>query len=143
MDPPVVHFYESIALFRESPVMRRHEQGHSLCGCDIEQKLENRGTGLFVEGTSGLVGEQDFRVVHQRAAKGGALAFAARELLNSLTETVSEADPFCKLIQPFFCCAAAGAGSDRRNEAVLFESEIGNEIVKLEDEPDFVSQKQQ
>jgi hypothetical protein len=142
MDPPVMHLYESIALFRESPVMRRHEQCHTLCGCDIKQKLEDRGAGLFIEGTSGLVGEQDFRVVHQRAAEGSALAFAARELLNSLTETVSEADPFCKLMEASLCCAAVGSGSDRRNEAVLFESEIGNEIVKLEDEPDFVSQKQ-
>ena len=37
--------------------------------------------------------------------------------------------------------AAADAGGDGRDEAVLFEREIGDEVVELEDEADLVAQE--
>ena len=53
----------------------------------------------FVERAGGLVGEQDARVVHQRAAEGGALAFAAGELLDATVEAMAEAGAVGEMLE--------------------------------------------
>ena len=141
IDPPVVHLDESIAAVGEAAIVRGHQQRDAFVGGDVEQKLKDGGAGVLVERAGGLVGEQNFGVVHQRAADGGALAFAAGELLDFLIQPMREAGALGQFVQALVGEGAIGAGGDGGDEAVLCEREIGDEVVKLEDETDLVAQK--
>jgi hypothetical protein len=110
-------------------------------GRDIEQELKDGGAGVFVERAGWLVGKQDFGVVHQSANNGGALAFAAGELLDFLMEAVREAGTLGKMMESLIGEDAVGAGGHGRDKAVFRQGEIWNEVVKLEDEADFVAEQ--
>ena len=120
--------------------MGGHQEGNAFVGCNIEKELKDRGAGLLVERTGGFVCEQDSGVVHERAANGGALAFATGELLDFLVEAVGEAGAVREMLQALIGEGAIGSGGNGGNEAVFLEGEVGDEIVKLEDEADFVAQ---
>ena len=79
--------------------MSGHQQRHTFGGGHIEQKFKDGCAGVFVEGAGRLVGEQDFRVVHQGAAERGALTFAAGKLLNTLIETMAQTGAIGELVQ--------------------------------------------
>src|ERR1039457_2636372 len=143
IDPPIVHLYQAVALLGQAAIVGGHKQGDALGSCDVEQKLKDRRAGLFVERTGGLVGEKDFRTIHQRAAKCGALALPAGELLDAVAEAMGEAGAVGKLAEALLRGVAVGSGGDRGNEAILFERQVGNEVVQLEDETDFVAQEAQ
>ena len=96
---------------------------------------------MLVERTGRFIGEKNFGVIHQRAANCGALAFAAREFLNLLIEPVRETGTFGEMLQALVGKRAIGSGRHRGNETVFREGEVGNEIVKLKHESDFVAQQ--
>jgi hypothetical protein len=140
MDPPVVHFNDTIAAAGEGAVVRGHDEGDAFGGDDFEEEIEDDGAGLFVERAGGLIGEKDRRAVHESSAEGGALALAAREFLDARVKAVSEAGAFGELVQAGASGGAIDASGHGGDEAVLFEREIGDEVVELEDETDFVTQ---
>jgi hypothetical protein len=140
MDPPVVHFNDTIAAAGEGAVVRGHDEGDAFGGDDFEEEIEDDGAGLFVERAGGLIGEEDGRAVHESSAEGGALALAAGELLDARVKAVSEAGAFGELVQAGTSGGAIDASGDGGDEAVLFEREIWDEVVELKDEADFVTQ---
>jgi hypothetical protein len=140
-DPPIVHLDETIAAGGEGAVMSGHDEGDAFGGGDVEEQLKDGGAGGFVEGAGGLVGEQDAGVVHEGAAEGGALALATGELLDAVVEAVAEAGAVGELFEAGLGGGVADAGGDGGDEAVFFEGEIGDEVVELEDEADFVAQE--
>ena len=62
-----------------------------------EQLAERCGRGV-VEGAGGFVGEQQLRLVDERADDGHALTFATTELSGTMMQSFREADAF---EQPF------------------------------------------
>ena len=123
--------------------MRRHHQGYSLGGHKFEQQLKHLSAGCFVERTCGFVCQQDLRPVHQRPAERGALALAAGQLLDAVAEARREAGTLRKLLQSLLCGAAVCPGCDGWNQAILFEREPGNQIMKLKDEAHLVAEQAQ
>src|ERR1019366_8096295 len=143
MNLSIAHFQNTIAALGETTIMRGHQQSHAFGGDHIEQQLKHYRAGVFIERAGGLIGKQDLRLVHQRATECGALAFAARQLLDALAETMAEARAIVKLTKPSLCDAAIGSRGDTGNEAVLLQREIGNEVVELKNESHLVAQQAQ
>ena len=79
--------------------------------------------------------------VHQGAAEGGALALAAGELLDAAVEAMADAGAVGEVLRRACAEARLSAGGDGGDEAVLFQREVGDEVVELEDEADFVAQE--
>jgi hypothetical protein len=140
-DPPIVHLDETIAAGGESAVMGGHDEGDAFGGGDVEEQLKDGGAGGFVEGAGGLVGEQDGGVVHEGSAEGGALALASGELLDAAVEAVAETGAVGELLEAGVGGGVADARGDGGDEAVFFQGEVGDEVVELEDEADFVAQE--
>src|ERR1017187_6946656 len=139
MNPPIVYFQEAVAAVGKAAIVRGHQQGYAFSSGHVEQELKDSCAGLLIEGTGGFVSEQNFGSVHQSAAKRGALTLTPRELLNAMTEAMTETCAIGELVKTLKCNAATGSSSNGGNEAVFFESEIGNQVVKLKDEADFVA----
>jgi hypothetical protein len=79
-------------------------------------------------------------MVHQRSAESGTLALTAGQLLNAAVETMAKASAVGEFLKTSAGGGATDAGSYRGDETVLLEREIGDQIVELEDETDFVAQ---
>ena len=143
MNPPVVHLQQAVAARGQTAIMRGHHQSHALGGDNLQQQIEDRAARLFIERAGRLVGQQNLWPVHQRAAERGALALAAGELLDAMAEAMREAGALGKLMQARLRGAAIDARGHRGNKAVLFQRQIGNEVVELKDEAHLVAQKAQ
>jgi hypothetical protein len=140
-DSPIEHFDEAIAAAGEGAVVGGHDEGNAFGADDVEEELKDGGAGFLVERAGGFVGEEDAGEVHEGAAEGGALAFAAGELLDSMMEAVREAGAVGELVEAGEGRGARDAGGDGGDEAILFEGEVGDEVVHLEDETDFVAEE--
>jgi hypothetical protein len=49
MNPPIVHFQQPVAAFRQNAIVRGHHQAHSLRRHKVEQQFENLNTGSFIQ----------------------------------------------------------------------------------------------
>ena len=88
-----------------------HEHDRA-CAAVVErlQQREDLARRAAVEVPGRLVGEQDLRVVGERARDRHALLFAARELLRPVRLPAAEAD----LLEQVACAAVAIARAQRR-----------------------------
>jgi hypothetical protein len=143
MDFSIVHLQELIAALGETAIVRCHQQSDSLGGNNVEQEGKYGCARLFIERSSGFVGEQDLRSVHQRATERGALPFAARKFLYALMQAMTEARALGQLTEAILSVVAIRASSDRGDKTIFFESEVRNKVMQLEDKPDFVAKQAQ
>ena len=114
----------------------RDEHDRRLAGAvDVEQQIDDRVPGRAVEVAGRLVGQQDRRVVGERARDRHALLLAARELRRIVMARGRAARP-----RPAGVVArAAGvrhAGNLHRHEHVLERGQRRQQVEELEDEPD-------
>jgi hypothetical protein len=136
-----MHFDETIAAVGESAVVRGHQESDAFVRGDVEKKLKDGGAGVLVERTGGLVGQQNFRVVHQCAADCGTLSFTAGELLNFLIEAVGEAGSLSQFLKSLVGEGAICSGCHGRYEAVFRKGKVGDEIVELKYEAYFMTEQ--
>jgi hypothetical protein len=136
-----MHFDETIAAVGESAVVRGHQESDAFVRGDVEKKLKDGGAGVLVERTGGLVGQQNFRVVHQCAADCGTLSFTAGELLNFLVEAMGEAGSLSELLQALVGEGAIRCGCHGGDEAVFREGKVRDEIVELKYEAYFMAEQ--
>jgi hypothetical protein len=136
-----VHFDEAIATVGKAAIVCGHQQRDTFIGGNVEKELKYGRAGVFVERAGGFVGQQDFGVVHERTADGRTLTFATGELLNLLIQAVGESGALGKKMQSLVGEDAIGSRSYGRDQAILSERQVGDEVVKLEDETDFVTKQ--
>jgi hypothetical protein len=143
MNLSIVHLQQPVTAVSQAAVVRGHYQGHGLICCQIEQKIEHLRASAFIQRAGGLVCQQDSGFVHQCAAESGSLALSAGELLNALPEPMCEPGAIGELAQAFASDASIRACGNRRDEAIFFKREIGNQVVQLKDEAHLVTEKAQ
>jgi hypothetical protein len=97
---------------------------------------EHLRRSLGVEGAGGLVGEQQARIVGERAGERDALALSARQRRRTARRPVPEADLREELVRAPLALRTAPAAADHRHLHVLGRREHRHEVVELEDEPD-------
>jgi hypothetical protein len=106
----------------------------------LAQEGEQLGAGLRVQRTGRLVGEHDLRSRRQGAGRGDPLLLAAGELGGSVREPVRQTDGVHDGLHP------RGVGSSARDLHrqcdVLRGRHRGQQVERLEDEPDPVTSQQ-
>jgi len=118
-----------------------HQESYAFRAGEVEQQVENCSASAFVERAGGFVGQQNLCSVHQGATKRSALALSAREFLNAMAESMFEAGSLRELHKTGVRVPPFHSGRSRGEQAVLLKSEIGDQVVQLEDKAHFVAQE--
>ena len=79
---------------RQFQRVRHDDERHAFLAVQLHEQLAERGGGGVVERAGGFVGEQELRLVDQRANDGHALAFAAAQLAGAMVQSFAEANAF-------------------------------------------------
>lgn len=98
------------------------------------EEIQHVGGGVRVERAGGLVGQDERRVVYQRAGHRQALLLAAGEPVRVTPGAVAEADPLEELPGPR---PAGRIGLPRdleRQQQILLDGEERDQVEELEDE---------
>ncbi len=117
--------------------VRDHEDRVAL-GVKLAQEPQDDFLVGFVEIAGGLVRENQFRMIDQRARHGDALLFAAGKLRGQMRHAVGEADAGERLARLGFVRRAVKI---LREHHVFERGEIWDEMKLLEDEADFLGAK--
>ncbi len=133
----VAHLDDATELPRQFAGMGDHEQGDGVDAVQVgEQTADFEGRGA-VEGAGRFVGEEQGRASDDGPHHGGALAFATGEPTRQLIDAIAEADALKQVPRALLDGRVRGrsVGQDR-NEDVLQDGAMGEEMVGLENEPD-------
>ena len=103
---------------------------------DLLEQIHDLDTGVAVQRAGRLVGEQDIRIVDQRARDRDTLHLTAGELRGLFVDMLLEPD----LLERFGRAAGTLIGADTtdgQRELDIFENRlVGDEVVALKDESD-------
>ena len=110
----------------------RHDQDQPLLG-DLLEDFHHESSVLLVQGTGGLVGQKDSRIVDQGADDADALLLSAGKVLGPLPSLALEVDFGKEALHPRLHVLRA-LGSDEAD--VLLDGEVLQESALLEDEAD-------
>ena len=94
---------------------------------------------LAVERAGGLVGEDQRRLVDERARDGHALLLTARELARQVPAAVGEPDALEDLARPGALLAPTASLDGQRQRDVLERRQVRHEVERLEDEPEVLA----
>src|SRR5215471_2260576 len=100
LDEPVLHVDDALGVARHSSVVRYEDDRDPLFSIQFLKHLQDFYARLRVEVAGRLVGEQQRRMVYQRAGDGDALLLAAGELRRLVIESVTQADPLQQTLGP-------------------------------------------
>ena len=132
-----MHFDEAIATLRERTVVRGHNEGDTFLGNQVEKKIKYSAAGLLVKRTRGFVREQDTRLVHQGAHRAVRWR-SPPESFDSVPQPIIEPSTVGQLSETGKSRLTSNACRHGGDEAVLFEGQIGYEVMKLEDKADLM-----
>ena len=94
---------------RRHVVVVRHQDDRLPVLVEVVDQVQHLGAGARIEVAGGLVGQDDERIVHQRAGDGHALLLAAGELAGPMVQPVAQADQLGQLQAVVQRCAARSA----------------------------------
>ena len=98
---------------------------------------------MLIERACRFIGQQDFRPIHERATKRGALALASGEFLNAVVEPMGESGPLREFHKARLRGAAVGPRGNGGNETILRECQIGDQVMELKNKTNLMPQKPQ
>ena len=113
--------------------MSHEYHGAAVARGEAAQELEHLMAGLGVEIAGGLVGEQQLRVVHERAGDRQPLLLAARELPGAPPGGLLEAELRDQPARSRRCAVAVGA-EPRGQQHVLLARQLRDQVEELEHE---------
>ena len=104
----------------------------------IFKQVHDLFTGFRIEVTSGFIGQDDRRIVHQCASNSHTLALTTREFVRLMAHARSEINALKRnlcLFDPLFCWSTV---VDQRQFDVVQRRGARQQIEGLEDETDFL-----
>ena len=105
-----------------------------LFGIQRLHELHHLDAGLRVEGTSGLIGQDDLRLGDERPGDGHALFLSAAELIGIVSGPVEQAEPFQIFQSELMALAATDTLIEEGQLDVLHSRLEADEVEALEDE---------
>ena len=118
------------------PVVGRHQDRRLGLVVDLEEELHDLPAGGRVEVAGRLVGDDQSRLVNERAGDRDALLLATGELTGVLLELAGEAHGLQRLGAPAADLPAGLAQHSQREGDVLVDGQPRKELEVLEDEAD-------
>jgi hypothetical protein len=109
---------------------------------DPLQKLHDLGSRLGVQVPDRLVREDDIGLVHQCPRDGHPLLLPSGELPGGVVPPVGEPHELQNLVEPFAVVLQLLAVQEEGEHHVLFQVQVGNQIIELKDEPDIAPPEQ-
>ena len=103
---------------------------------EVEEELVELLLVLRVEAAGGFVGKDNGGVIDEGTGDSHALLLAAREFGGLMVGTVGKAEEVKQLTSSRAGIAHVVSGDEGRHHDVLLGSELGQQLVKLEDEAD-------
>ena len=79
-DPSVSQTDDTTCACRQFVIVGHHDEGGTCLGIDLKQQILNGGTGLSVETSRGLIGEENSRLIDEGARNAHPLLLTARQL---------------------------------------------------------------
>ena len=116
-------------------IVRRDEHGRA-ARVHLAQQVHDVERQIGIEVARRLVGENQHRVVHERAGDGDALLLAARQLLRIRVHAVLQPDPLQHLKRLALLRRDGRAEHARHDRDVLEHGLSRDQLEILEDEPD-------
>jgi hypothetical protein len=135
---PVAHRDQAVGGGRDAGVVGDDEQRLSGRAQALEEPKHVEGGGA-VEVASWFVGEDDERLVAERAGDRDPLPFAAGERRWQMLGAVGEPDLFQQLGGPAAGCTGRAPCQQRRDLDILHGGELVHQVEGLEDEADRVA----
>ena len=107
----------------------------------VEKKVKDLGADGGIEVARRFIGQNDFRIVHQRAGNGDPLLLASGQFKGTVRKTVAEANGIQQgtrtiALGPPGCAKGVGGQKD-----VFDAVHLGHEVVGLEDESNVAGAK--
>lgn len=136
VDPAVFHADDAGHTLGEGRVVRDDDDGGAALAVDLEEELVDSLAGGAVEVAGGLVAEQELGFEREGAGEGDALLLATRELAGAVADAVLEADLFEQGHAAVLHLTQRLALDQPGHGDVLEGGELGEQVVKLEDEAD-------
>src|SRR5690606_22959825 len=119
----------------ELGVVRDEHERRLVLLVQADQQIDDARTRLAIQVAGRLVGEQDPRVVRERARDRDALLLAAGQLLWVVVDALAESDALQQRTRTLCQIAIDGARELERDEHVLECSERRDQLERLEHEP--------
>ncbi len=132
-DVAVSEFDATACVAGDVHVMGDHEDG--VAGfVELAENVDDDFFVCLVEVAGGLVSENEFGLIDERASDGDTLLFTTGKICGEMLEAITEADP----LEGFDGLRFVGDGVEILGEHDVFQrSEIRHEMKLLEDETDF------
>ena len=74
--------------------MRHDDERYAFFLVQLHEQLAERDGGGMIERTGGFIGEEELRLIDERADDGNALTFPTAELAGAMVQSLTEADAF-------------------------------------------------
>src|SRR5687768_2297807 len=116
-------------------LVRHHDYSLSR-SCELLEHAHDLFRGRRVEVSGGLVGEQNGRVVHQRARDGDALSLSAGELVWPVSDSISELDALERGDGALLSLVGRNAGVHERKLDVVKRRRARQQVERLEHKTD-------
>src|SRR5438874_2340588 len=110
---------DTIHLPGDALVVRSHERRAAFAAHQIEELGEDNIRGVLVEVAGGLVGEDQRRLVGERAGHGDALLFAAGKLRRPMVEPLRQAEFAEQLLRPLLRRSSVYPAYQLRQDHIL------------------------
>ena len=94
--------------------MRHDDECHALLAVQLDEQLAERRGGGLIQRAGGFVGEQELRLVDERAHHRHPLPFAPAELAGAMVQAVAQTHAF----EQAFGAGFIGFRSSRRKEGL-------------------------
>ena len=133
----VLEMQDAICDVENTVVVGDEDDARPLFSGELLNQISDIAARVLVERGRGLVGQDDFRLVDERAGDRHALTLAARELPDSLVHVLRHADAV-EHPEDLLALLRAGSESDELggHPHVLLDVECRQQVVALEDVPD-------
>ena len=131
---PVGQVDAAVGELADGSVVRDHQNGVAFA-MKLAQQADDGLLIGFVEIAGRLVGQNQFRMIDERASHGYALLFAAGKLRGQVLDAIGKTDAGQRGAGFVF---VGGAMEILREHHVFNRREIGHEVKLLEDESDFL-----
>lgn len=134
-DLAILHVNDTVRLGGELVVMRDNDERRSACLVQAAHQPEQPVPALCVEVSGRFVGQDQVRILHQRACHGHPLLFTPRELPWLVVKAMPQSNVREQRCGIGLDGSRFAALHERRHAGIFQRGELGKQVMELKHEP--------